>query len=309
MAKTFILSQEGVNDKGTRILTAGINLERFLKNPIMLYMHRRDDGWDFEGVRPIGIWENVRKEDGKLLADPKFDENDTFAKLIKSKVEDGFLRGASVGISPVEFSTDEKHLEKGQTRATVTKCELYEASIVDMPSNKHTVSLFSRNDDKDSEIPLLNNSTKMAKKQETDQITFKDEAEMLSFMKEKFGLEPKEEKPTEDPKQESFSFKNEEESVNWFQKMFGLKPKAKTEEKTEKPTEDHSSKGTEELSDDQKEIARLKAENLALQKGDGEEFKTPQQKSDGSSSSEKNDTFGTYASAKETWDAVNGLID
>ena len=307
MAKTFILSDESINDRGYRILTGGINLERFKKNPVMLWMHRRDNGWDLTQVVPIGIWENIRKEDGKLLADPKFDENDKFAQLIKSKVDNDFIRACSAGINPVEFSSDPKDLEKGQTRATITKCELYEASIVDMPSNKNTVRLFSASNE--TEVPLLKNNTEMADKKDENKLTFKSEADMLAFMKDKFGLEPKVETPEKPEKtEEEFKFKSEDDARNWFQKLFGLQPKAKETEKKE----ELSTQEVDETKDSEKdkEIAQLKAQVEALKKGPGAENKKTTEETDEKKHSASNDeSFETYASAKETWDAINELVD
>jgi len=306
MAKTFILSEETVNDRGYRILTKGIDLERFKKNPVMLWMHRRDNGWDLTQVLPIGIWENIRKEDGKLLADPKFDENDKFAQLIKSKVENDLIRSCSAGINPIEFSSDPKHLEKGQTRATITKCEIYEASIVDMPSNKNTVRLFTSAET--AEVPLINN-TEMADKKDEKTLTFESEANMLVFMKEKFGLEPKVEAPEKKPEEtkQEFSFKSEEDARGWFQKLFGLQPKAK---ETEKKEDLKTEKVETEDSEKDKEIARLKAQIETFKKGPGaEDLKTTQETDEGTNKGEKQDTFQTYTSAKQTWDAIEKLVD
>lgn len=272
MAKSFILSEESINDRGFRVLTGGINLERFKKNPVMLWMHRRDNGWDLTQTLPIGIWENIRKEDGKLLADPKFDENDKFAMLIKSKVENDLIRGCSSGISPVEFSSDPKDLEKGQTRATITKSEIYEASIVDMPSNKNTVRLFSSTGDT-NEVPLIKNNTEMPEKKDENQLTFKSEAELHAFMKKNFGLEPKVENPEGKPAEE-FKFKSEDDARNWFQKLFGIQPKAK---ETEKEKEDLKTEKVEKTEDSEKdkEITQLKAQIETLKKGPGaEDLKT-----------------------------------
>lgn len=282
MAKSFILSEESINDRGYRIITNGINLARFKKNPVMLWMHRRDDGWDLTQVLPIGIWENIRKEDGKLLADPKFDENDKFSMLIKSKVENDLIRGCSAGINPVEFSSDPKDLEKGQTRATITKCEIYEASIVDMPSNKNTVRLFSSADET-KEIPLIKNNTDMADlKKDEKQLTFKSAAELQTYMKENFGLEPKVETPEAIPEKE-FKFKSEDDARNWFQKLFGLEPKAKEKEKeTELSTDNKEVEQLKkDISDKDTEIENLKAQVKTLKKGPGaEDLKTTEETDD-----------------------------
>ncbi len=311
MAKSFVLSDESINDRGYRILTNGINLDRFKKNPIMLWMHRRDDGWDLTQILPIGIWENIRKEDGKLLADPKFDENDKFAQLIKSKVENDLIRGCSSGINPVEFSSDPKDLEKGQTRATITKCELYEASIVDLPSNKNTVRLFSAAEEK--EVPLLNNTTAMAEKKEEKQFSFKSEDELMSFMKEKFGFEPKAEEKKETSEKEEFKFKNENSLLSWVKETFGLQPKAKKPEKKETDLSTDEKEVEQLKTDLQKkegEVAELKTQIENLKNAPGADDKKTNQATDSKESNKnEDDSFKTYASAKETWDAVNKLVD
>lgn len=146
MAYTFKLSDSSVNDYGTRVITSGINLDRFKSNPIMLWMHRRDDGgWlEAEAPLPIGRWENIRIEGDDLIADAVFDEADEFALKIQSKVDQKILNTASVGLSIIELSEDPAIMLQGQTRATISKSELVEASIVDIPGNKNAVRLYNK---------------------------------------------------------------------------------------------------------------------------------------------------------------------
>jgi hypothetical protein len=124
MATSFILSDESINDRGFRILTSGIDLSRFESNPVMLWMHQRDTGGGATQVLPIGRWENIRKEDGKLMADPVFDDNDRFAQLVRGKVENGFVKGASIGVRIKSVSDEKELILDGQTRSTVTGCEI-----------------------------------------------------------------------------------------------------------------------------------------------------------------------------------------
>jgi phage head maturation protease len=159
MAKTFILSDESVNSYGFRILTAGINLQQFKKNPVMLFNHR---SWGENYSGPIGKWENIRVEDNKLMADAIFDENDELAQKIKLKVEGGFIKGASIGFSTIETSVETSVITKGQTRPTVTKALVYEASIVDLPGNMSALALYDKSGNrielsKDNDIEQLNN--------------------------------------------------------------------------------------------------------------------------------------------------------
>ena len=68
-AYTFCVHDESVNTYGFRMLTSGANLEEFKKNPVVLYNH---NDWE----TPIGRGENVRVEDGRILVDVVFDEED-----------------------------------------------------------------------------------------------------------------------------------------------------------------------------------------------------------------------------------------
>lgn len=111
----------------------------------MLFNHMTGDGWlmsdpNYKG--PIGRWENPRVENGQLLADPIFDLNDSTGKILADKVENGFIRAASIGFRILSTSNDPKDMIAGQTRPTVTSCELMEISVVDLPANKNALCLF-----------------------------------------------------------------------------------------------------------------------------------------------------------------------
>lgn len=139
---SFTVSDESINTYGFRVLTSGIQTGTFKKNPIMLYNHNQ--GWrgTKDEVLPIGIWDNVQISGSKLIADAVFDEGDKFAKKIGGKVERKVLRAASIGFRILETSSSPDHMLPGQTRETVTKCELKEISIVDIPSNRNAVVLY-----------------------------------------------------------------------------------------------------------------------------------------------------------------------
>lgn len=127
---TFVLSDESVNSYGFVVLTEGIDISAFERNPVMLYMHNRDGN-------VIGRWENIRKVDKRLLGDAVFDDSTELAATVKKQVEKGFLRSVSIGIE--QIATEELNGVQ-----TVTKCRLIEASIVDIPSNENAVKLFRR---------------------------------------------------------------------------------------------------------------------------------------------------------------------
>jgi hypothetical protein len=136
MAKDMVISTSRVNCYGYRVLTEGINIEQYQKNPVLLYMHNR--GVD---VLPIGRVENLRFEGDRLIGTPVFDENDPFAKQIADKWERGFLRMCSPSLELIEKSDDPAMLLQGQTRPTVTQSILTEVSIVDIGGNDDALQL------------------------------------------------------------------------------------------------------------------------------------------------------------------------
>lgn len=134
MSKTkFILSDESINVYGYRILTKGIDLTDFLKNPVGFYNHNR---WDM----PICKWE-VEVKGTQLIGNPIFDTKDELAAKVSNKIDEGILNATSISIDIIEMSEDPLVLVQGQTRATVTKCKLKEISIVDIPGNRNAVRL------------------------------------------------------------------------------------------------------------------------------------------------------------------------
>lgn len=141
---TFVLSDESINSYGTRILTAGVDLSLFKKNPIMLWNHFRPWKGTTDEVLPIGRWDNIRKDGVQILADAVFDEKDEFAQKIKSKVEQGIIKMASVGIDIIATSEDKSVLMQGQTRPTIIKCLIKEASVCDIASNRNALRLYDQ---------------------------------------------------------------------------------------------------------------------------------------------------------------------
>lgn len=128
--KEAIISTESLNSYETWVVTDGIILTQFEKNPIMLYMHLRGGQY-----KPIGVIVNLRLENGVLYGTPKFDEDTEEERIIKAKWERGTLRMLSAGLEVIEWSDDPKWLKPGQSRPTVIKCKLIEVSVVDIGSN------------------------------------------------------------------------------------------------------------------------------------------------------------------------------
>lgn len=126
--KRIILSDSSLNRYGYRVLTSGMLLEAFKKNPVMLYMHFRDEGSPIWGeTKAIGHWEDIQLEGDVLSAIPVFDKVDQLSKDIAAKYEAGTYNAASVGIRIIATSANKDLLVPGQTRETVTESELMEA--------------------------------------------------------------------------------------------------------------------------------------------------------------------------------------
>lgn len=149
--KTFVLHDDSVNTYGFRLLTSGGNLEEFKRNPVMFYRHN-----DYE--LPIGRWENIKVEDGRILADAVFDTEDEEAMKIKGKVDRDFIRMASIGTwTPEEYSDDPALKLPGQTGSTITKWTLREASIVAIGANHNALRMYDRETGK--QIDLADRTT------------------------------------------------------------------------------------------------------------------------------------------------------
>jgi hypothetical protein len=69
------------------------------------------------------------------LKDPK-------AAEIARKVDEGFLNACSIGFQILAISEDPADMLAGQTYPTITKCQLMEISIVDIPSNMNAVCCY-----------------------------------------------------------------------------------------------------------------------------------------------------------------------
>jgi HK97 family phage prohead protease len=125
---TFILSDTSkTNSHGFRIAMEGMDTSRFRENPVMLYRHNDDD--------VIGRWHNLRVDDGRLLADAEFDQDDELAAKVAGKVERGFIKGCSMGICI-------KDMQETADGWIATKSELMEASICSIPSDAGAVTLY-----------------------------------------------------------------------------------------------------------------------------------------------------------------------
>lgn len=159
--KRVRISNDSLNSYGSRVLTEGMNVEQYQRNPVLLYMHERGN--------VIGFVKDLKVEDGEVTGELVFDEATELSKRCKKQYEFGSLRMVSVGIDILELSDADEHLVQGQTRPTVTKSKLFEVSLVDIGSNDDAIVLKKNgtviNLGKDGEclLPLLNNKPQKSK--------------------------------------------------------------------------------------------------------------------------------------------------
>lgn len=145
MSKEVVISTSRLNSYGFRVLTDGIDLEQYEKNPILLWMHNRPFRGTTNEVLPLGRIENLRKDGDRLIGTPVFDTQDSFALQIKNKWEQGILKMVSAGLDVLELSDKEEDLVVGQTRMTVKRSKLVEVSIVDIGANDDALALYDDN--------------------------------------------------------------------------------------------------------------------------------------------------------------------
>lgn len=223
MARTFILADENLNNYGFWLPMSGADLKQFKRNPIMLWMHNRPFRGTRDEVLPIGTWENIRIENGQLLADAVFDQNDDFALQIESKVEAGIIRMASPGIHVIASSKDEKYLKPGQSRETPTKWRVREASIVDIGGSDHAMMLALYNED-DELINLSDNSQRWPLMELSEQSSINNKNQPMKKLISFFKLA--------DTAQEDEILLKAEEQAQELVKLQGEKTELETKVKT-----------------------------------------------------------------------------
>lgn len=124
----FVISDGSLDNHGTRFNPNGWDLSRFKRNPIALFGH--------DPRFPIGNWENVRVDGGRLIGRLKLaakGTSDRIDELIRL-VEQGILRAVSVGFTPIKMG------DPSRGGFDFEQTELLEASLVAIGSNKNALA-------------------------------------------------------------------------------------------------------------------------------------------------------------------------
>lgn len=142
-SKRYVVSTSALNCYGYRVLTGGVELSQFLKNPVVYWIHKKGDY-----KLPLGRAVDVKVEGDEITCAIDFTEADPFALKIYDMMEEGTISMMSLGALPLEVSVEPADLLQGQTGPTVTKCKALEFSVADMGGNDDAlpVELYDAND-------------------------------------------------------------------------------------------------------------------------------------------------------------------
>lgn len=157
MGKRVRITNDSLNSYGTRVLTSGMNIEQFSRNPVLLYQHCRG--------QVIGYVKDIKVENNEVTGELMFDCASELSQRCKKQYEFGSLRMVSVGIDVLETSEEKEHLVQGQTRPTITRSKLFEVSLVDIGANDDAIVLQKDGeritlgkDEASSFLPLINSN-------------------------------------------------------------------------------------------------------------------------------------------------------
>ncbi len=154
------ISNSTLNSYSTRILTPGLDVEQYKRNPVLLYMHERG--------KVIGFLKDIKVEGDDVTAEPYFDEVTELSRMCKAQFEKKSLRMFSIGIDIVETSEEAEYMLPGQRRPSITKSKLTEVSFVDIGANDDALVLMhegkrltlSPGDDNKDILPIINQNNK-----------------------------------------------------------------------------------------------------------------------------------------------------
>ena len=129
----FVMSDATVDRYGDVIDPDGWRLANFKRNPVALFGHDAD-------AFPIGTWQNVRVEGGKLLGRLELLARGLSARVdeIRALVEAGILRAVSVGFRPIK---DMLEPIGGTGGIRFKAAELVECSVVNIPANPNALRI------------------------------------------------------------------------------------------------------------------------------------------------------------------------
>ena len=115
--KRVRISNNSLNSYGSRVLTEGMDVQQYCRNPVLLYMHERGN--------VIGYVKDLKVENDEVTGELMFDEATPLSKQCKKQWEFGSLKMVSVGIDIVEESEDPEVIVPGPRTACAGSDQSY----------------------------------------------------------------------------------------------------------------------------------------------------------------------------------------
>lgn len=131
MQVIFNITNTSVDADNEVVLPKGGNLERYQKNPVVLFGHQT--------MMPVAktLW--IKSTPSKILAKAQFTDKTPLSRDTYNLIQEGILNAASIGFTFIEGSAPtEKELEKNpqwKNVFVIRKWELHEWSVISVPSN------------------------------------------------------------------------------------------------------------------------------------------------------------------------------
>lgn len=127
----LVASTPTVDRDRDRVMTRGLELGNFLKNPVLMFGHNYQEPWAL-----IGKVADFQIDDTSFRIQPEFRQpayDSDPMHVIKALWEAGYLKAASIGFNPSEAKPNEIG------GMDITKAELLEVSIVPIPANQEAL--------------------------------------------------------------------------------------------------------------------------------------------------------------------------
>ena len=163
--KRVRISNNSLNSYSSRVLTKGMDVQQYCRNPVLLYMHERGN--------VIGYVKDLKVENDEVSGVLMFDEATELSKRCKKQWEFGSLKMVSAGIDIVEESDDPDVILPGQKYKTITKSKLFEVSVVDIGANDDAIVMRKNGEQitlgKDGKNPLTLLSNKQQNNKQMEQ--------------------------------------------------------------------------------------------------------------------------------------------
>lgn len=242
-----VLSNESVNDRGYVVMNNSIDWGRYRKNPVLMLQHFQ---WDnpIGSVRDIKLNAQKKRWEGILVF-----ASTKEGQKYKQMYEEGSYNAVSIA-GKVEFAE-----RKG--RKFTTKFEVYEISLVAIPSNEDAVAIREKN----AKLGCLPVEFCITESRQVEQLSADFETEINNYL----SMEGKEEKSEKAPEMEEIR-QEVQEKENLSSGLSGIL--SRFEEKLSsllgKKEEDQNPEKEEKLESEEDEKEKLSSE---IEKEPGQE--------------------------------------